>query len=453
MNSAQPVAGLVVLLLLTGGDGGISCASREDQESTSQQTETSAAEPTFDYSGLAYDDLNSERLRLKLTVHLRSPKQNLVLLRMAFENVTANELPLVVEPFEGTVALKSDEPTALPAPVYISLYFRELSSLDPVRRLLETRQVRLRGSVDVTMKFKGVEGVFTLGQNLHRSLPFEKAVPVDLLEHPLARPLAQVLLEQLADPKSSLGTRWVEQQLQLQSLRRHGEQLKTGLVLIQTRYRVLDVAGAAERELEEGGVGFLLAPDRVVTAKRVLEPWKYVPELAFLMQQGGYQVETVGYDVTLGPAGEAAVHLGPQQVDVAEKPADELVAADYDGPMEKVAVQVHRLDSPQGLVLLRLRASSQSATPLPTAALGEADEILLGITYVHRHGDAERIQAETSWTMARIGPDSVVLDRRFPDYAAGAPLFDLRGRVRAIFVGEDRCVPIQAATAQAGRKP
>lgn len=418
--------------------------------SPSRAQDMSGAGVRIEYAGLNYDDLSVHRLRLRLRLQLQVPRDDISLVEIRFDDLTANGIPLSVEPYTTPVDLRKDELVELAAPILVSLYFRELSSLDPLRQLLKKRTVVLRGTIHVGARIrKGVLKVLTLGQVLRKRVEFEREVPFVFLENSLAKMVAEQVLNELEDPNSLLGTKWLDEQLQLQALVRRGKELEPGLVPVVTGYQFAREGDAGADELEQSATGFFVSPDLIVTTKQALEPWKYDPELAYL-RQSGYRVRQESYDVAVllarqasgsQPEGRISAGLRGKGLKVEESPRDDMQPVEYYTGDTTVSVPVHRRSTWQNLVLLKVRKREQRGIPLPMIALPAGQELILGLTYF-RMAEGERIPY-TSWALATAGESGVLLDRSFPDEAVGAPVFDDKGRVRAIFVGGDRCLPIQ----------
>lgn len=447
------LAGVLCAMLLGSG---LAAHGASDLQEKKKEQDVEA-----EYAGLTYHDINTERIRFRLSLRLKTSRDSLSLTEVRFEDLRANDLPLVVEPFTTQIDLRKGELVELPEPILVAVYFSELSSLDPVRQLLENRAVSLKGRVSITARFrKGILKALTFGQKLRRTVEVEEEVPFEFLESRLARLVAEQLLAELTDPDSLLGTRWLEGQLKVQALVRRGKQLEPGLAAVASRY-VLSPPGEAEpEEMTESGVGFFLAPELLVTSKQAVEPWKFDANLAYL-RQSGYQLRAGSYEVTVRPVktgggeereGGDGLRLSAKDWKFEERPDDEWVPVEFDTGDGTVTLPLHRKETTSSLVLLKVKNKDDRGEALLLKPLLPGEELLVGITYFRATPGTAGAEPFTSWAVVTATEEGVTLDRRFADDVIGAPVFDKDGNVRAIFAGGNRCLPIQVVRSLAGKK-
>jgi hypothetical protein len=434
----------------------------------SQGQEERPGAPKVEFGRVAYDDINMERLRLAVELRLVSPRGNVLLQGLSFEHMTINGLPIVVQPYEGEVKLEKDQPVALAKPLLLELYYREINSFESVRELLRTSQVQLQGRIHARARLTGAAGFITFGHTFRNDFPVTEQVKVEALEHPLVRPVVDRALTELADPQSRLNVRWLEEKLQLQALYRAGSNVAPGVVLIETHYRLVDRKTSEARDLVQFGAASLVAPQRFLTTKQVVEPWKFDIEAARLLADGA-RLDSKGYEIIVWPAGSRAAEsqngpawrLSKKEVSLERGVDDDLVDASVDAGAGERRLRVHRLESAKNVATLRVRSNLAAGQPLLVEAIGETagksaresageqKDALLGIRYVPPVEPVEASRALSAWVTVRWEENAVRFDRRFPDYAVGAPLFDVRGRVRAIYLGANSALPIGSALAAA----
>lgn len=417
-----------------------------------QEPSEKSSLPKFEFGKVSYDDLSTKRLRLALEMKLSAPR-DMVLQSLAFEQVSLNGLPIFIEPYEADVRLEKDQPVALPKPILLELHFREISSFDSIRDLLRTNQVNLKAKILARAKLTGAAGFFTLGHSFRGDFPVDEKLKVELLENPFVRPLADRLLAELADPKSSFNIRWAEEKLQLQALQHSGDKVAPGVVLIETRYRLVDKKSNEGREMRQFGAGFLAAPQKILTTKQTVEPWKFDPGATRLLASGA-RLDPKGYEIIVWPAGNSpaeaqlqqALRLSRKDISLERGPQDENVVARVETGAGGRDLPLHRVDSAKNLAVLRVRGKLPSEEPLALETSDAPQEFMLGIRYVPPTEPTEKSEPQTGWTLARWDGGSVQFERQFPAYAAGAPMFDARGQVRAIYLGGTFALPIAGAT-------
>ena len=402
-----------------------------------------------EYGTFSYESVDVDRLRFRVQLRLAARRDNLILSSIRFDEVSVNGLPIVVEPYEGTVELVKDHPVPLPRFLEFSIYFREIDSLDPLRTLLAKESVTLKGRAQLGLKTKGVLKVLTLGRKLRRNVELDQEVPVQLLDNPLARIVADQLMNELADPNSLVGTRWLEQRLELQALIRRGDALSSSLVRMKTSYQMQHPESNDLETIESLGMGFFIEPERALVTKRSLEPWKFDPEMAFWLQRG-FEVQDSERTLILSPAGPGAAkgqgssdrRLTAREFEIQENPSDEWVNRLQSIGDEERQVLVHRQSTPQALALLKVRQSSQRP-PVTSRDSPNSGEFLVGITYFKDIEDSEQPRPHTEWALATPEAEGLTLDRQFPEIAAGAPVFDENGEVRGVFMEGTFCLPIE----------
>src|SRR5581483_1016966 len=116
------------------------------------------------------------------------------------------------------------------------------------------------------------------------------------------------------------------------------------------------------------GTGFLVSRDGIlVTSKRVVCPWKFDPEVDFLIEHKRMMVEKSSVKIYAWPAGvlvmgvdgqpdlPSALSTDHQSIKVRLMPPDELVDEDYldPGSGKRVGLHLHT-EGPSDLAILQL---------------------------------------------------------------------------------------------------
>ena len=169
---------------------------------------------------------------------------------------------------------------------------------------------------------------------------------------------------------------------------------------------------------------------------------------------GGARPDPKAYEIIVWPAGngpaeaqlQQALRLSKKEVSLEHGPEDENVMTPVEAGTGGQELALHRVESAKNLATLRVRGKLPAEQPLGLESSDPSKETMLGIRYVPPTEPTERSEPQTSWTPARWDGGAVQFERHFPAYAAGAPMFDARGQVRAIYLGGTFALPIASAS-------
>ncbi len=222
-------------------------------------------------------------------------------------------------------------------------------------------------------------------------------------------------------------------------------------VLIFCRYTVGEITN------DSSGSGFLVSADgRVVTAKQVIEPWKFDPAVAFYQKSAGAGAGQVKQEIYIWKK-DAKVSQGGQpnlsaafstvagSVAVIKIAGDDMESQNYqpeEGP-GKVAVRVHRASSESNLALLQIRGGSGLAVARVESASPAKGEAVVSFGYPI---GVEQPVARPELLRAALADSGahLRLDKTTPPGFIGAPVFNSAGAVIGMVISQDYVIPASA---------
>ncbi|MEE8200773.1 MAG: hypothetical protein V3R29_06355 [Candidatus Acidoferrales bacterium] len=373
---------------------------------------------------VAVAKVTTEQIELTLTLGLRAQK-GLRLHQVTFEKLRVNELPFYVDPVLEELKLKEGEPAELA--LKLTLYYRDLDSLRPLRLLLSESRIRLEGTAYLDVKLGALHQVLTLSRRAR--------VPVTLreelaLEIPGGEPVRQAALQMRSSAAAALETA--------------GEAVETGLTWtsrwrrelwenyaprVLLAYLQFGLRGKEDRvvRFECFGAGFRIGPDQFILPKELVHPWKFDPEIAGVLKREGLRLDAESYDLWVWPAnarmrdaeGEldptSAFRLRAGQLRLVRTPEDDDIESVWvpqpEGRPQKI--KLHRRDSPANLALLEftdpaahLEPASPEAEPAPEEAGWERLALFRfpgGVAAAEARPDLVLLPATTEEKRIRLG--------------------------------------------------
>ena len=420
------------------------------------------AENPVIYKNLSYQDINLERLVLKLSLSIRPVDRAATVRKIYFQNVRANGVPVHVETFDQEFKLSKKETVDLPAPLECTIVFSEVESLEPIREIVNQDKIRITGQSFIEVKLNVLQKLALRAKRVVLPVEVNEEVPLQMFSgSPLLQMAAGKILDTLADPSSSAAIALAKEHLaRLTQDRTLDAQARKSLFLIHSEYVLRDPQSGASEKFEQSGTGFIISAEgKLLTAKRVVEPWKFDPQIVLLITRNHLEVDvkTVRLiawpaDATLlaadgSPQTQSAFDSEKQTLRVLATAPDRMENQEYQDPDtgEKTGLRLHS-GGENDLAVVQL--SGESFQPLAPA--GPSDELpadgkaaLFSFPY-----GLSRPQAVPSlfWVKANLEGNVLTIDRTLNPGEAGAPLLTPEGKVVGLCDDARGCVPIAAAS-------
>jgi hypothetical protein len=418
------------------------------------------AEDPIIYKNLAYQDISLERLVLKLAVSIRPVDRAATVRKIYFQEIRANGVPVHLETFDQEFKLSKKEIVDLPAPLQCTIVFAEVDSLGLVKEIVNKDKIQITGQSFIEVKLNALEKLAMRAGRVVIPVSVKQEVPLEMLSgNPLVRMATGKILDTLADPSSGAAMALAKEHLaRITQDRRLDLQARKSLFLIHSEYVLRDPKSGASEKFGQSGTGFLISPEgRLLTAKRILEPWKFDPQIVLLMTRDHLELDAKTVRLLAWPADATALaadgNFDPQSAFDSEKQTlrvlamapDRMEKQEYQDPDsgEKAELSLHA-GGENDVAVLQLTGGSFQPLALagPGDALApEAKTALFSFPY-----GLSQSQAVPSlfWVKAVVQGDLLTIGRALNPGESGAPLLTSEGKVVALCTDASTCVPVEA---------
>jgi hypothetical protein len=233
-------------------------------------------------------DVDSTHLQVAVELTTVAPR-TVTLENFRLTSLRLNGLPAFADPVAEPVSLVQGKPADLP-PIFVTILFRDLTTVAPLREMLEKQTVHVQGQVVAAIKMNFAEKLMVHSEHPHASLPVSADVPVVFGVSPLQRQAALGVLS-LVDfgmQGSLLAQRTIPG---LQSSWVHDLEAGAGanLVVVESSYTLKQADSSYPVIVDQ--LGFRLASGQVITTAEAIAPWEFEPD--FLAKIGAGEVKLV----------------------------------------------------------------------------------------------------------------------------------------------------------------
>ena len=413
------------------------------------------------YKSLSFRDINFDRLLLGLSVSIKPVDRAAMVEHMYFQDVRVNGIPVHIDSFNQEFRLSTKEAVDLPGQLDCSILFADLESMKPVREMVDKDTIQITGRSFVEVKLSSLEKLALRAKRVVIPVDFHEQVPLNFFQgSPLLKATADSILDTLATPTSAAAISMAKEHLaKMHQDQVLGRNVSPALFLLYTLFTVRDPKSNVSEQFSQSGTGFLVSSDgKLLTTKRVIEPWKFDPQVDFLIEQRHLELARksvriyawpVGAQV-LGPDGQpnltSALSTEKESLRILRLPRDEMVEQDYQDQDsgEKATLHVHA-EGPLDLALLQITRTGFH--PLPFADPADspgANRRLVLCSYPFGTSQPQTIPRLLNVEVAVQG-DIMKMEHQADPGESGAPLLDSDGKVVALATSVDLCIPIEAA--------
>lgn len=406
------------------------------------------------YRKISFHEINFERLTLNLEVGVRPAERDATIRRIHFQDVQVSGFPLHIEPFEGEFKVSKKDSVDLPRPLRCSIVFSDFSSVKPLLEMVERDSVRLTGRSFIEVKLTLLQKIALRSRRLVLPVELNEEMPLEVFsDSPLLRAAALRILQTLADPSTEAAAALARRHLaRLAAEHRLTSLARSSLLLVYSEFSLRDPASGNEEKFSELGTGFAVPGGGILTAKRVLEPWKFDPELAFLIERRGMKLDESTYRLAAWPGGEAvlsnelklnfddALSTTNGTLQKLRVLPDEMVSQSYVDPEsgERATLQLHARGANDAAILNAPSAGLEAVGVADVQALSPDDlTALVGFPFGLSRPKAK---AEVDFVSASLEGSRIHLSRPLRPGEAGAPLVNSQGHVVA-FCPSEECIP------------
>jgi hypothetical protein len=301
-----------------------------------------------------------------------TPMQSATLEDMRLCSLRLNGMPVFAEPLRQQIVLRKGVAMALP-PLYVTALYRDLYTVEPLRKMIEDQNVHVQGELDATVQLSFMEKLALHTQHPSVEMPLSQDVAAEVGSSALERNLALTMLSvfdtglqaKAKADKYIPGARpaWIDDL----DARAQGN-----LYEVASSYALLRGEESYPVELDQ--LGFRLGTGNVVTTAAVREPWRYDAEFLGAVKSGKAKLDKKSEEIQLWPMGASQAPL-------------KLSARDFGlethGNPEDASISV--VDPSYGKILILKRASPTTLavlvlqTPALTPGLAVAPAAVLAL--------------------------------------------------------------------------
>ena len=419
----------------------------------------SAVENPVIYKGLSYSDINWDRLVLNLSLSVKPVDRAATIRKIYFQGVRVSGVPVHVETFAQEFKLSKKETVDLPAPLKCSFVYSDLESVAPLKEIVSQDKLRITGQTFVEVKLNPLEKIALRTKRLVLPVTLDEEVPLEMFSgNPFLQMAATKILDTLADPSSTAALALARERLQRMTQDQAlAAASRSSLYLLYCEYVLRDPkTGAAER-FSQSGTGFVVSADgKLLTAKRVLEPWKFDPQIALFIERDHLKVDTKSTRIAAWPAGapvlganghlnfQAALSTEAQTLKVLKTASDRMEKQEYQDPdsQDRATLNLHTAGANDVAVLQVVGSSFQPLAMAEPGSTVSADlkVALCGFPYGLSQAQAE---PKPTWLKATLEGTAIKLERTLNPGESGAPLVTSEGKVLALCAGPSECIPLE----------
>jgi hypothetical protein len=272
-----------------------------------------------------------------------------------------NGLPVFAAPLNQEIVLKKGVATALP-PLYVTILYRDLHTVGPLRRMIENQSVRIEGELVADLRLSAIEKLALHTQHPSVEIDLSQEVPVQIVTSAFERTLALSALTLIdSGLQATAEADKLIPGMEPQWIRDLEARARENLFAVETSYTLehgddSDPVAAVE-------LGFRVAPGAVLTTAEAMTPWKYDAEFLTAVQSGAVKLVKNSREVLLRPTGAGdPLRLGAKDFTVdlrGSAEQDNLIAVSGGGHGK---IQVMQRASPGSLAVLKLTAPVASAS-------------------------------------------------------------------------------------------
>lgn len=307
-----------------------------------------------------------DQTHIKVAVNLSVvPEKTVTLNNLRLCSLRLNGQPVFAEPLNQEIPLKKGATIALPA-LYVTVLFRDLYTVEPLSRMIETQKVHMDGDLVADLKLNFMEKLALGTQHPKVAISLDQDVPAEMGASELERKLALSLLSvvDLGLKNKAVAAHFIpgSKPAWISDLE---AQAKPSLFVVESSYKLKQGEQSNAVYLLE--LGFRIAPGVVLTTAEARAPWKYDAEFQGAVNSGAAKMAKNSYEVELWPVVQGADPFKLSNKDFAlEMQGSPLHDQVTETGSSRGQATVLRRVSPGALSVLKLR--DPAATPGLTVA-------------------------------------------------------------------------------------
>jgi len=246
-------------------------------------------------------DVASDRIRLAV-YPVVVPYLDAQIDGITFFSMRLNGIPIFIPPVNEPLVLQAGQRLHLRRPLDVTIFFRDLSSLQPVIDLVRSSRLRLEGTAVFEARLSLLPAMVLRMRVARAPMRFQVEVPVSLPVNRFTREAALRILE-LAEP----GSRVVRGKIitlidSTESRQRIMESFGNSLLFALARYTVADANGK-RYPIQSRGIAFRVEPRSYMLPRELAEPWRFDPAMGMQLKNKKLKLVDGSYELLLWPVG------------------------------------------------------------------------------------------------------------------------------------------------------
>jgi len=393
-----------------------------------QVPETKPAPLTVSIDGVDVKDVAADRAHFEIRSHVTAARK-LKVKRVNFAHMRLGGVPIYLGPIEEHLDLEKGVPVNLPR-VPVTVYFRDLDSLDPLTQAIRDGQTTVTGEIRTDLDLNLFERIAARELGPHATVPVDLTIPVTVPGGSTGKTAALAALKAaqvaLNLGSSALGRLRASQKTWDNELRTRFEPT---LLVTESRYSLRTKDGQ-QVDFYVRGVGFRISDDKFVVTGEMIEPWQYDPDSAAALKANDATLLRENYDLLVWPAGEmldpnsARSIMRGQVVIEHTAPKSENDYTSVDG--KRVKIKVLKRESDANFAVLRFTHPEDKGASVAGGAVAAGAQKWDRLS-LFRADDAGKLEVVP--VQAHTANGRIVLDDPIDDRAFGSLLIAENGAV------------------------
>jgi hypothetical protein len=267
-----------------------------------QVPDTRPAPLSVTLDGVDVKDVGADRAHFEVRSHLTA-NRNLKIKRVSFARMRLGGVPIYLSPIDEHLQLEKGVSANLPR-IPVTVYFRDLDSLDPLSQAVQQGQTTLTGEIRADLDLNLFERVASRDLGPKADIPVDITLPVEVPGGSTGKTAAITALK-AAQVAMNLGgsalgrVRASQKNWDNELITR----FEPTLVIAESRYSLRTKDGQ-QVDYYVRGLGFRISEDNFILTGEMIEPWEYDPDVAAAIHSKDASLIKENTDLLVWPAGE-----------------------------------------------------------------------------------------------------------------------------------------------------
>jgi hypothetical protein len=323
-----------------------------------------------------------DKAHLRVAVDLIiTPTQTATLEDLRLASLRLNDLPAFAEPLTQSIDLVQGKDAALP-PIYITVQFRDVTTVAPLREMIEKQSVHVQGQISAGIKMNFLDRLALHTQHPRVSLTLNDQVPVSFGSSPFQRQAALGIVSIVEfGLRGSVFAKKEIPGLESPWLRELETEASADLVHVATTYKLKEHKSTYPLTFDQ--LGFRLASGQILMTDEANAPWDFDPECLTRMKSGEVKLVKKSTDITLHSIGRQSEPLLLSQqdfsIDLRGSSDKQGLIVQHGDQNDYSRINVRRRASPDGVGVITIKNPSATGgfvtAPAATAQLESWDKV------------------------------------------------------------------------------